>query len=334
MSVAVAVPAYKCKKTILSVIEAIPSFVEHIFIVDDSCPQNTGLYVTENVKDARVSVIFHAVNQGVGGATLSGFRAAHAAGARVVVKLDGDGQMDPELIADFVDPILAGESDFTKGNRFFYAGVVSKMPFVRLVGNAGLSLLAKLMTGYWNLMDPTNGFLALSCVVLDKLETERLEKRYFFEQDLLYRLGLMRARCIDVPMAATYGDEESSLSISHSLLTFPPKIVSRTFKRIVYSYFIRDFNLGSVFLTSGILATVFGLVAGIFGWYQSSHSGVFASAGAVMVAAIPFSLGVQFLLAWAQFEVTNVPRDAISKYLWQRRVRVRSETKMTHIGSP
>ena len=147
VEIAVVIPCYKVSAHILGVIQAIGSEVNTIFVVDDCCPEKSGALVENSCADSRVRVIYHPVNQGVGGAVMSGYKAAIADGADVIVKVDGDGQMDPGLIPAFVAPIMAGEADYTKGNRFFDLEEIRAMPKVRLFGNAVLSFMTKLSSG-------------------------------------------------------------------------------------------------------------------------------------------------------------------------------------------
>jgi len=157
---AVVIPSYRVADHILGVIAAIGPEVDRIYVVDDRCPDGSGSLVEQGCDDRRVTVIFHETNLGVGGAVMSGYRAAIADGMDIIVKIDGDGQMDPGLIGCFVRPIIDGEADYTKGNRFFDLEAVRAMPRVRLFGNALLSFMNKLSSGYWNLFDPTNGYTA------------------------------------------------------------------------------------------------------------------------------------------------------------------------------
>jgi hypothetical protein len=130
--------------------------------------------------------------------------------------------------------------------------MLKQMPALRLMGNAGIGFLAKITTGYWNISDASNGYIAISAALLPYLQMEKISKRYFFENDILFRLALLRAVVVDVPMAAQYSDEKSSLSILHCLFSFPVKFFMRFLKRIGYSYFLRDFNIGSVLMLAGI----------------------------------------------------------------------------------
>ncbi|GHU35112.1 hypothetical protein AGMMS50256_29780 [Betaproteobacteria bacterium] len=198
----------------MEVIHAIPPFVSRIYVVDDACPDNSGDFVERNCKDERIFVIRHAENQGVGGAVMTGYKAALEDGMDIFVKIDGDGQMDPSLIPSFVAPIAAGEADYTKGNRFFDLEEIQAMPKVRLFGNAALSFMTKLSSGYWDLFDPTNGYTAIHRDVASHLPFDKISRRYFFESDILFRLNILRAVVADTPMSAKYGDEVSGLKIS------------------------------------------------------------------------------------------------------------------------
>ena len=185
---------------ILQVLSKVGGCAQAIYVVDDKCPENTGQFVLQRNADPRVRVIFNDVNQGVGGAVMTGIAAALRDGMEIVVKIDGDGQMDPAYIPHFVMPIIEGKADFTKGNRFFYLEDIKSMPAIRLFGNAVFSFLAKASTGYWNIFDPTNGYIALDARLLEVLPLDKIDKGYFFETDLLFRVGLMRAKVLDIPM--------------------------------------------------------------------------------------------------------------------------------------
>ena len=200
--IAVVIPSYKVKAHILNVISSIGPEVDLIYVVDDKCPQESGNHVLMNNKDERVKVIFNDTNKGVGGAVMNGYQSAIADGAEIIIKIDGDGQMDPSLIVDFIRPIIDGEADYTKGNRFFNLESLASMPKIRLFGNAVLSLMTKLSSGYWNLFDPTNGYTAIHADIAKYLPFEKISNRYFFETDMLFRLNTLKAVVIDIPMEA------------------------------------------------------------------------------------------------------------------------------------
>ena len=313
--VAVTIPSYKVRAHVLDVIARIPPKVQRIYVVDDKCPQHSGELVEEQCRDPRVRVIFHEENQGVGGAVGSGYRAAIEEGMDIVVKVDGDGQMDPALIPHFTRPIERGRADYTKGNRFYRPESLKGMPPIRLFGNAALSFINKLSTGYWSIMDPTNGYTAIHTAVLRELPIHKLERRYFFETDMLYHLNTIRAVVHDVPMDAVYADEESSLKVSKVLPEFIVKHVNRFFKRYVYLYLLRDFNIGSLYSLLGVVLCGLGVVFGGWAWLRSLTTGQPATSGTVMLAALPLIIGIQFLIAFLHHDVERVPSQPLSEDL-------------------
>jgi glycosyltransferase involved in cell wall biosynthesis len=288
-------------------------------VIDDKCPDNSGDFVSANCRDPRVRVLRHELNQGVGGAVMTGYRAAIKDGATVIVKVDGDGQMDAHLIPAFIAPILAGEADYTKGNRFFNLEQIGSMPPMRLVGNALLSLLTKLSSGYWDLFDPTNGFTAIHADAARFLPFDKISKRYFFETDMLFRLNTLGAVVADVPMDAVYGDEVSNLKISRIVTEFAAKHVRNFFKRLFYNYYLRNMSLASIELPLGVLMLVFGVVFGISHWVQSAHGQIATPAGTVMLAGLPIIMGVQLILAFLAYDIAAVPRRPLHKKTMFRR---------------
>ena len=218
--IAVVIPCYKVKIFILPLLSAIGSEVSTIYVVDDKCPEETGKWVERNITDARIKVIYNTENQGVGGATIAGYRQALEDGADIVVKLDGDGQMSPALLPAFVKPILSGAADYVKGNRFFYLHSLVKMPVGRVIGNALLSFITKVSSGYWNIFDPTNGYTAIHRTALALLPLSKIHKGYFFESDILLHLNLIKAVVSDVQMEAVYGSEVSNLKFTHNIVPF------------------------------------------------------------------------------------------------------------------
>ncbi len=309
--VAVVVPCYLVKDHILGVLSRIGPEVIRIFVIDDACPEGSGRLVQEQCTDPRVAVLHHAVNQGVGAAVMTGYAAALKEGAEVIVKVDGDGQMDPALIPHFIAPILKGQADYTKGNRFYDLTHISQMPSIRLIGNAALSFMAKLSTGYWNLFDTNNGFTAIHAKAARRIAFDKVSPRYFFETDLLFRLNTIRAVVVDIAMDASYGSETSSLRVTHVLGEFLAKHLRNFGKRVFYSYFLRDMTAASLELFLGLCALGFGLVFGGIHWADGLATGVAAPLGTIMLAALPTMLGLQMLLAFVAYDVANVPRRPI-----------------------
>ena len=319
-TIAVVIPSYRVTRHILGVIAGIGPEVARVYVVDDKCPDASGAFVRANCTDPRVTVIEHAENQGVGGAVMSGYRAAILDGATVIVKVDGDGQMDASLIPAFVAPILSGEADYTKGNRFFNLEQIRSMPPMRLFGNAMLSLLTKLSSGYWDLFDPTNGFTAIHADAARFLPFDKISQRYFFETDMLFRLNTLGAVVVDVPMDAVYGDEVSNLKISRIVTEFAAKHVRNFFKRLFYNYYLRNLSVASLELPIGVALSIFGTVFGITHWIASAQSDVATPAGTVMLAALPVIMGVQFILGFLNYDIASVPtRPLHKKTLFRRR---------------
>jgi len=313
--VAVVIPCFRVREQVLGVIARIGPEVGLIVVVDDGCPEGSADHVEANCRDPRVVVVRHAQNQGVGGAVCSGYTTAMERNAGIVVKVDGDGQMDPALIPLLIAPILRGESDYVKGNRFHNLSDVRGMPRVRLIGNAGLSFLNKLSTGYWQVFDPTNGFTAIHANLLAQLPLEYLARRYFFESDLLYQLGQLRARVSDMPMRAVYAEEPSSLRPSRVFGPFLRGHLRNIMRRLFYTYFVRGFSLASVELALGNIAVLFGVCFGLWHWIASATTNVPASAGTVMLAALPVVIGTQLLLSWLNYDVHQEPTQTISAML-------------------
>lgn len=307
-NIAVVIPCFKVKKHILDVINEMIPEVDKIYVIDDCCPEGTGDHVIANNRDSRVSVIKCPENQGVGGAVMTGYAEAIKDNMDIIVKVDGDGQMDPNLIPAFVAPIVSGEADYTKGNRFFDLEEIRQMPKIRLFGNATLSFMTKLSSGYWDLFDPTNGFTAIHRDVAKHLPTKKISRRYFFETDMLFRLNTLRAVVVDIPMDAKYADEVSNLKISKVIGEFFFKHMRNMGKRIFYNYYLRDMSLASIELPLGILMVTLGGAFGISHWISSFESGIPTSAGTVMLSALPLILGTQFILAFIGHDVQSIPK--------------------------
>ncbi|WP_300578027.1 glycosyltransferase family 2 protein [Phenylobacterium sp.] len=310
----IVIPCYKVRDHILNVLAKVPPWIDGVVCVDDACPDRSGDLIEAGCADPRVHVLRLPENQGVGGATLAGYGEAARLGGVILVKVDGDDQMDLSYLPQLVTPILLGEADYAKGNRFSSVSHLQGMPGVRILGNAGLSFLAKLSTGYWNVFDPTNGFTAIEASVARLVAEKRVAKRFFFETDLLYHLGTLRAVVRDVPMPARYGDEVSNLKITEVLGPFAWRHLRNFMRRVLGQYFVRDFNVATLELIFGGLFLMFG---GLYtlNWMAVREPGQAASAGVVMTAALPVIIGVQLLLQAMNFDVVNVPVRPIHPYL-------------------
>jgi len=306
--VAVVIPCFNVAREIAAVIGGVGAGVRWIVCVDDASPDDTLDRLKElALREPRLVLVQNEVNRGVGGAMAEGYRKALELGATIVVKLDGDGQMDPRLIPDLIRPILRGEADYTKGNRFHRLEALQKMPGLRIFGNAALTFLAKFSTGYFGMFDPTNGFTAIHRRALSLLDFGKIHKGYFFETDMLFRLNIERAVVAEMPMDAVYGEENSHLSIPRIILTFPLLHARNAAKRIFYNYFLRNFSVASVHLLLGLALLTWGVLFGSAAWYRSLVTGEPATAGTVMLAALPIILGFQLLLSFLNFDMTSPP---------------------------
>lgn len=305
------VPCYRERNQILSVLSKFDDAVKHIIVVDDACPEDTGKHVKQQCNDKRVQVIVNKENQGVGGATLAGYERALELGADLIVKIDGDGQMDPAMVSTLVRPICSGQADYAKGNRFYRLEGISGMPIPRIIGNFVLSFASKMSSGYWKNFDPTNGFTAIHAKVASILPRDKLARDYFFESDMLHQLNILRAVVADVPMEANYGEETSSLTISKILMPFAYKHFVNFMRRIFYTYFLHDFNIASLELVLGVILTTFGTIYGAINWYDSLISQVPAYTGTIILAALPFLVGSYLLINFLNFDLQNQPKTPL-----------------------
>jgi len=308
--VAVIIPAYKVEAKIKTVIENIPNFVKSIIVVNDASPDSTRAKL-EEFSDPRLKVLDHDKNQGVGGAMITGYDHAVSIGAEIMVKMDGDDQMDPAKIKELIFPIINRDADFTKGNRFLHQTQLHLMPFIRRIGNWGLTFLVKAASGYWQIFDPTNGFTAMHVSVWKNINHNRIAKDYFFESSLLSEMRYINAVVQDVYIPARYQDEESSLSIWKVLFSFPYRLVKTTFRRIIYQYYLYNFSFGSLSLILGMIFVLFGIIWGGIYWNESRISGIPATTGTVLIAVLPIILGVQLLLQGISQDMADLPEKPI-----------------------
>jgi len=308
--IAVVIPAYNESKHIADVIAGIPSEVEHVIVVDDGSTDNT-VEVVRQADDPRICLIQHGHNQGVGGAVCSGYKRALQLGADIIVKLDGDGQMDASNISRLVWPLVRGEADYCKGARFYERAALQGMPKLRLVGNLVLSFLTKLVSGYWSTLDPANGFTAIHRRSVEQLPLDEINRGFFFETDMLIHLYYLQAVVADVRMPARYVDERSKLNPLKVACTFPGRLTMAFTKRILWRYFIYDVTASSIFLIAGIMLMLGGFSFGAFRWVVSGTTGQVATTGTVMLSVVPLLLGFQLLLQVIVLDISNVPKKSI-----------------------
>ncbi len=305
--IAVVIPAYNVAAQIAGVIAAMPDCVDRIYVIDDASPDDRAACV-EKLADPRLELIRHTKNRGVGGATATGLMRALSAGYDILVKCDGDGQMDPADIPQLVQPLLQGNAEHAKGSRFHHFRALNRMPKWRFVGNIGLTFLTKMASGYWNVLDPVNGFLATRAETLRSIQISRISPRYFFETDLLIRLNILEARVADVPLPARYGDEASALSVPRAIFAFPPRLLAGLIRRIFWRYLFYDVSPIAIFASLGMLFLGFGVVFGAYQWIRHATAGIATPVGTVILAALPCILGVDLLLQAIVLDIQNTPR--------------------------
>ncbi|WP_430408541.1 glycosyltransferase family 2 protein [Kordia sp.] len=310
-TIGVIIPYYNAAKHLENVVNKLPLFISKIIIVDDCgkepIPESL---VKQSTLSDRIIIVKNEKNLGVGGATKHGFQKAIDLQLDYVIKVDADDQMDSSYIPELLKPLIENKAEYAKGNRFKDFKALKQMPFVRKIGNLGLSFLTKVASGYWNNFDPTNGFFAIKVAVLKQLDFTNIHRDYYFESSLIAELYFQDARIKDVPMPANYGDEKSSMKVWQIPFIFIPKLTKTFLKRIFKSYFIYDFNIASVYLLFGFPMFLFGVVYGIYNWVHYASLGEFTPTGTIMLITVSLILGFQLLLQAIQYDILKAPKSA------------------------
>lgn len=307
LRIAVVVPCYNVQKHIVGVLQAIPEYVHYIIAVNDASQDNTGDIIDYLADSRHIYAIHLPYNHGVGGAMLSGFAKAIELGADIIVKMDGDGQMDPDNLPLLIEPILKGKADYTKGNRFMSFSL-DQMPTIRRFGNAVLSFLAKLASGYWNIFDPSNGYIAIRREFLENLPKEYISQGYFFENSMLIAAGIQRAVVLDIPVKARYGTEKSNLNITRVMFQFPIHLVIGFLRRVWLRKILYSLTMEAILGIFGAILIMAGAIFGIGKFIDYAIiKNVPAPAGTVMVAALPIFLGFQMLMNAIILDIQSVP---------------------------
>jgi glycosyltransferase involved in cell wall biosynthesis len=303
-TVAVVVPAYDEATLIVETLATIPGFVDRIFVVDD-CSRDATADRARDVDDARVEVIRHERNQGVGAAIVTGYRRALAERVDVTAGMAGDNQMAPDELESIVGPVARGEVDYAKANRLFTGRAWEVIPHTRYLGNAVLSLLTKIASGYWHVADSQAGYTAISLRALELLDLDALYPRYGFPNDLLVHLNVWSARVRDVPSRPVYGVGERS---GIRLRKVVPRISWLLFKgflwRLREKYVIRDFHPLVFFYALGFVMTAAGLALGILETVLRIMGNGIPPATVVLVALLLIA-GSQFTLFAMWFDMES-----------------------------
>lgn len=306
LRVAVVVPAYNEEKLIATVIRTVPELVDHIIVVDDQSSDDTPR-LAEATLDPRLEVHRLPVNQGVGGAILTGHRRALELGADVSVVMAGDAQMDPQYLSALLDPIADGDADFTKANRFYGIGSFAGMPRHRVFGNVVLSFLTKASSGYWGLFDPQNGYTAIHRRALERLPVDQIARRYDFENDLLINLNILRVPARDVPIPAVYGDEVSGMRLTRVAPRLLRTLYRGFWRRIWWKYVIQSFSPVALLLFAGLTCLFFGLAISLFVVINTVGPDV-ASPGTVLLAVAPMLTSLHLLISAMMLDIQEGSR--------------------------
>ncbi len=283
--VGIAVPAYNEEGVIGETLRSIPEFVDRIYVVDDASTDRTSEVVEEIArKDPRVVLIRHKTNQGVGGAIVSGWKKGLEEGMDILAVMSGDNQMDPKYLPALLDPIAEGKADFSKGTRF-KGDYWKDMPRVRIFGTLLLNVLTKIASGYWNVNDPQNGYVAISSNALRKIDMDSLNRGYAFENDVLIKAQLAGLRVVNVPVRIRYRvGEKSKLKISKFTVSTSWFLLRSFVWRVWKQYVLKGHLLGIIYL-----AGLGGIVGGIAGMIWSPRTGV----KVLVISAVVFTIACE-----------------------------------------
>ena len=301
----VVVPCYMGGDITIKLISEILEYADQIVLVDDKCPLNTGRKLLKANLSKNIHIIFNEKNIGVGGSTKKGFQWLLNTDCEIILKMDADYQMNPYDIPKMCNPIIRNQCDATKGNRFSNFDKLIKMPKIRLLGNTFLSYLAKLSTGYWEIFDPTNGFIAFRVEALKEIDLQKTDNRFFFETELLFRCVLKELIIKNVAIDAKYTNNYSSLKPLKEIFPFLFKNIKLLFKRIIYQYYLLDFNVGSIELLLSIIFTFLSIIIGIYLILASNITRELASSGTVSIFTILSIISVQFFLSFIYYDCST-----------------------------
>jgi len=304
-TIAVIIPAFNEEKLIGKVLESMPGFVDHIVVVDDASRDRTGeITQTYQKGERRITYIRHPKNKGVGGSIVTGYKWARDRGVDISVVMAGDAQMDPEDLPALLDPVAEGRVDYSKGNRLFTGKAWRVIPKTRYLGNAVLSFLTKIASGYWHVADSQSGYGAVALEVLKTLDLENIYPRYGMPNDFLVRLNVYQFRVADVPVNPIYGvGEESGIKIYRVVFTLSILLMRLFLWRLKEKYVIRDFHPLVLFYLMGFILTPIGVGFGCYLLIFRLFVGTVAPTSALFAAFFAIS-GLQslFFAMWFDME--------------------------------
>jgi len=306
-TVGVVIPAYNEELLLEPTLAGVPKFVDRIYVVDDASRDGTvGRAHTAAARDGRIVVIVHERNGGVGAAVVTGYKRAIEDRMDVVCVMNADNQMDPEELEGLATPVALGELDYAKANRLFTGQAWDLIPHTRYLGNAALSLLTKIASGYWHVADSQAGYTAIGLPTLERLQLERVYTNYGYPNDMLVHLNIWNARVRDVPSRPIYGVGERS---GIRLRRVVPKITWLLFKRfwwrLWHKYVIRDFHPLVFFYVFGVMASLLGLAIGVWQTTARYVTGGRPTAGTVVLIALFMMFGLLFTLFAMWFDMES-----------------------------
>ena len=302
--IGVVIPCFKGGEITKMVISEVLDYADHVVLVDDSCPFLTGQHVLKQIKNPKLEVLFNLTNMGVGYSTKKGIKCLLEKKCDLILKIDADGQHDPREIYSMCKPIIEGKCEATKGNRFGNIDNLFKIPKIRLLGILVLSFITKLSTGYWDLFDPTNGLICFQREVLHDINLNKISDRFFFETDLLFRCSLNNVKMKNVNTKINYSSKISSLNPIKQIPIFFIKHIQISFKRIIYQYFMVDFNPGSLEILLSILMSIVSMSIVITSRYKSSMYNIPISPGVSSLITITSLMAFQLLISFIYYDCT------------------------------
>ncbi|MNK22779.1 Undecaprenyl-phosphate mannosyltransferase [compost metagenome] len=297
--ISVVIPAYNEGKLITKTLETMPSFVDKIIVVNDGSKDNTlDLIKACQNKDPRIEILNHDVNKGLGQTLIDGYLHSRKIQSDVTAIMAGDAQMAPEDLINVVTPIAEGKVHYVKGNRFFMDDVVEKMPFYRLVGNAGLTILTKFATGYWHIIDPQCGYTAISKDALAAIPIQRMTKKYGYNADILNMLNIRNFVVADVDVKPVYGEEVSKIQLHKYIPKISMLLIRLFLRRLLQKYLIRNFNPLCISYLLSMFLFFFGVLPfGIRTIYIYFSTGLFPQTSFLTLMFVTLAAVQMFLFA-------------------------------------
>ncbi len=304
-TIAVVVPAYNEEQLILQTITTIPDFVDKLIVIDDNSKDNT-VKMVDSLQEKfsnKLILVRHEKNKGVGAAIKTGYKKSLELNIDVTAVMAGDAQMDPNELHRLIDPIVEGKIDYAKGNRLTHKERM-KMPKFRAFGNGMLTFLTKIASGYWNVIDPQNGYTAISRKALETIDVDDIYDGYGYPNDLLIKLNVGKFRIADVEMSPRYGNEKSKIKMGRYSARLTGLLVSGFFKRIWREYGGVNFHPLFLFYLVGLILFPFGLILGIDVLYFRILTGGY-STGTVVLTALFLIMGLQSIIFAMMFDMES-----------------------------